>query len=440
MLTFRTEGPAFNQMLDRIESIDGADLRLKVPAYSDFGAPEFARRYARLRALMELDQIDAVLLTQEENVRYFAGYLSVLWTSKFRPFVALLPWAIRLEPAMVVSHQEVGNVRETSWVPRPIGFPPQEPPIPYVARAVEERGLAHGRIGLELGFGQRLGMNQQQLNDLVTLLPNVEFIDVTPLTQAVRMLKTQSEIERLARASAITEEGVRAGWEKLREGQTERDVVRAMAARMYELGAEFGTKPSFVGILAGDRWPLANAVASEYRVKKGDLILVDGGATFKGYVCDLIRQACLGPLTTVQAEWFDAVIEATRVAVETIRPGVPSHRVYEAALEYLAGRGLAQGNRMNIVGHGIGMDIHELPWLGEAGRVYSSDTTLREGMVLSIEPGFVRWSEDGPPGHFIVEDVVAVTPSGARVLTDHLSNEVWCTGSSVTESMSEAAL
>jgi Xaa-Pro aminopeptidase len=439
MLTFRTEAPAFNQMLDRIESIDGADIQLKVPTYADFGAPEFARRYARLRMLMELDQIDAVLLTQEENVRYFTGYLSVLWTSKFRPFVALLPKDIGLESAVVVSHQELGNVKETSWVPRPIGFPPQDPPMPFVARAVEERGLAHGRIGLELGFGQRLGMNQQQLNELVTLLPQVEFVDATPFTQAVRMLKSQSEIERLERASAITEAGVRAGWEELREGQTERDIVRIMAARMYELGAEFGTKPSFVGILAGDRWRLANAVASDYRVKKGDLVLVDGGATFRGYVCDFIRQASLGPLTRAQVDWFDRVIEATRVAVGAIRPGVAAHRVYEAALEYLADRGLAQGNRMNIIGHGIGMDIHELPWLGEAGRVYSSDTTLREGMVLSIEPGVVRWSEDGPPGHFIVEDVVAVTPSGARVLTDQLSNEVWCTGSSVTESMSEAA-
>jgi Xaa-Pro aminopeptidase len=440
MLTFSTGSPHFNAMLDRIEPIDGTGLTLKVPTYADFSGTEFAQRYARLRALMESEDIDAALLTQEENVRYFTGYLSVLWTSKFRPFVALLPRDVRLEAALVVSRQEVGNVEATSWVPSPVGFPPQEPPIPYVVRELKERGLNAARIGLELGFGQRLGMNQQQLNELVTLLPEVEFVDITPLAQTVRMLKTQNEIDYLERASTITEEGVRAAWEELREGQSERDIVRTMAARMYQLGAEFGTKPSFVGILAGERWRLANAVASDYRVKQGDLVLVDGGATFKGYVCDFIRQACIGTLTSAQAEWFDAVIEATQVAIDSIRPGVPANRVYEAALEYLADRRLAEGNRMNIIGHGIGMDIHELPWLGEKGQVYSSETTLRPGMVLSVEPGIVAWNGEGPAGHFIVEDVVAITDSGTRVLTSHLSNRVWSAPAQMAQSASKAAL
>jgi Xaa-Pro aminopeptidase len=141
-------------------------------------------------------------------------------------------------------------------------------------------------------------------------------------------------------------------------------------------------------------------------------------------------------LTDAQASWFDAVIEATRVAVNAVRPGVPAHRVYEAALDVLRERGLADGNRMNIIGHGIGMDIHELPWIGEADRVYSSDTTIREGMALCIEPGVTAWNEKGPPGHFIVEDVIAVTSDGARVLTNSLSNEVWCSQAAVTAPVS----
>jgi Xaa-Pro aminopeptidase len=239
------------------------------------------------------------------------------------------------------------------------------------------------------------------------------------------MLKSDDELDRLTRASAISEAGVRAGWEALREGQTEREIVRNMAVRMYEAGAEVGTKPTFLGILAGDRWRMANAVASDYRIKLGDLILIDGGATYRGYTCDFIRQASVGPLTEPQRRWFDAVIEANRAAVEAVRPGVPAHRIYEAALDVFRERGLAEGNRMNIVGHGVGMDVHELPWIGEADRVYSSDTTIREGMALCIEPGATAWNSDGPPGHFIVEDVIAVTSNGARVLTNSLSKEVW---------------
>lgn len=426
MLRFRTEAPAFNKMLDVIERIDGHELRLRVPPYAEFSAEEFARRYERLRALMDLEDISAALLTQEENVRYFTGYLTVLWGSKFRPLVAIVPRDPAIPACLVVSRQEVENARETSWVPAVAPFPPQEPPVSFIVRELAERGVDKGRIGIELGFGQRLGMNQQQLDELVGGLPRAELVDVTPLAQTVRMLKSAEELERLARASAISEAGVRAGWEALCEGQTEREIVRNMAVRMYEAGAEVGTKPTFLGILAGDRWRMANAVPSDYRIKRGDLVLIDGGATYRGYVCDFIRQASLGALTDTQARWFDAVIEATRVAVNAVRPGVPAHRVYEAALDVLRERGLADGNRMNIIGHGIGMDIHELPWIGESDRVYSSDTTIREGMALCIEPGVTAWNDDGPSGHFIVEDVIAVTSTGAKVLTNSLSNEVWC--------------
>ena len=413
-------------MLDVIERVDGRDLKLRVPPYAEFDAEEFARRCARLRALMELEGIDAALLTQEENVRYFTGYLTVLWGSKFRPLVAIIPRDPKIEACLVVSHQEVENGRETSWVPATVPFPAQEPPIPFIVRELAGRGLDKGRIGMELGFGQRLGMNQQQLHDLQKQLPKANLVDVTPLAQTVRMLKSSEEIDRLARASAISEAGVRAGWEALREGQTERAIVTNMAVRMYEAGAEVGTKPTFLGILAGDRWRMANAVPSNYRIKPGDLILIDGGATYRGYTCDFIRQASVGPLTDAQARWFDAVIDATRAAVEAVRPGVPAHRVYETALEVLRERGVVEGSRMNIIGHGIGMDIHELPWIGEADSVYTSDITIREGMTLCIEPGVKAWNEDGPSGHFIVEDVIAVGPRGAKLLTGSLSREVWC--------------
>jgi Xaa-Pro dipeptidase len=424
MTGFSAGNPNFNQMLDRIEKVEGGDLDLRTPDYADFPGREFGRRYSRLRILMEDQGIDLALLSQEENVRYFTGYLTVLWVSRFRPLVGLLPRDPGLGAGVVVSHQEMGNALATSWVPRPVSFPAQEPPIPFIVREIRERSLDRSRIGIELGFGQRLGMNLEQWRELVTSLPEATFLDITPLTQAVRMLKSPMEIERIRRACAISEGGVRAGWEAVHEGTSEREIVQIMSARMAELGAEVGSKPSFFGVLAGERWQLANAVASEYRVKAGDLILVDGGGTYRGYTCDFIRQACVGRCDLAQRRWFDAVIGANQAAVAAVRPGVTAEGVYAAALQYLSERGMADGNRMNIIGHGIGMDVHELPWLGEQNLVYSSETTLRSGMTLCIEPGVVSPSGD-PPGQFIVEDVILVTTDGARVLTDTLGKQVW---------------
>lgn len=429
MIRFQSGAPDFNSYLDEIEAVTEGDLSLprrSIP-YADFPLAEYERRYARLVALMRREGMDGVLVTQEENVRYFTGYLSVLWISKFRPYVGILPADTARPAGLVLPTQERANAEATSWIESPTIYPAQEPPIPYLVDALRQRHLDRGRIGLELGFGQRLGMNQEQFSALTQALPEVEFVDATPIMQAVRMLKSPEEIERLARAAAISEAGVRAGWEALRPGITERELLAVMGGKMYAEGAEVGTKPSFYGILAGDRWELANAVASDYAVKAGDLILVDGGATYRGYTADFIRQACLGRPTPQQQEWFDIAVAANTATIAALRPGVPAYEVYAAALDALGRYDIARFNRMNIVGHGIGMDIHEVPWIGQQDTVYTANTRIRAGMVVCIEPGVSAPPEnpDTPDGHFIVEDIVAVTAEGPRVLTRTLPKTLW---------------
>jgi Xaa-Pro aminopeptidase len=427
MITYTSEPFDFDAALDLIEPIgaDALGMELATPPYADFPGEEFARRYARLRALMERDGIDAVLPTQEENVRYFTGYLSILWMSRFRPVVGMLPADLSVPAGLAVSGQERGNVEISSWVPDFFAFPPQEPPIAAIAGELRRRGLDRGRLGIELGFGQRLGMNQEQLNELVALLPDAEFVDATPLMETVRMLKSPEEIRRLTRAAHISLAGIEAGWQDLRPGMTERDVVGAMASAMFAGGAEVGPKGVQLGIMAGERWRLSNSVPSGYVLQAGDLVLVDGGASYRGYVCDLIRQAKLGPLSADQQRWFAAAQESLDGAVAAIAPGVRAHEVYDAALAVLEDHGLAAHNRMNIVGHGIGADIHELPWIGERDKVYSAGTRLREGMVLSIEPGLLPPAGSDVVGHFILEEVVAVTDSGTQLLTSGLPKDVW---------------
>jgi Xaa-Pro aminopeptidase len=427
MITLRSEPYDFDTALDLIEGVEAGALGIELTTgeYADFAGEEFARRYARLRVLMEHEGIDAVLPTQEENVRYFTGYLSILWMSRFRPVVGILPADVSVPAGLAVSGQERGNVEISSWVPDFIAFPPQEPPIARIVAELRKRGLDRGRLGIELGFGQRIGMNQEQLDELVSLLPDAEIVDATPLMETVRMLKSAEEIHRLERAAAISLTGIEQGWKGLRAGMTERDVVESMASAMFAEGAEVGAKGVQLGIMAGDRWRLSNAVPSSYVLKDGDLILVDGGASYRGYVCDLIRQAKMGPLSGEQERWFSAALAALDGAVAAIKPGVRAHDVYDAALAVLDEHGLAEFNRMNIIGHGIGADIHELPWIGERDNVYSSSTRLREGMVLSIEPGLMPPVDSPVVGHFILEEVVVVTETGTRLLTNGLPKDVW---------------
>lgn len=428
MITYSTAAPNFNELLDIVEGTDPTkvDFNARTASYADFPLDEYRLRYSRLCDLMQHAGMDAILVTQEENVRYFTGYTTVLWISKFRPYVGILPADPKVPAGLAVPTQERGNAESTAWVPEATVYHAQESPIGYIVAALEERGLTKGRIGIELGFGQRLGMNQEQLHTLVEALPDVEFVDATPLCQAVRMIKSGAEIERLAKAAEISTAGVESGWRALRPGVSERELLAVMATSMFEHGAEVGTKPAFFGILSGPRWGYANSAASDYAVQSGDFVLVDGGATYRGYVCDFIRLACVGTPTEQQRDWAAAAIEANDAALEAVRPGVPAHVPLDAATTVFAERGLSAYTRLNIVGHGIGMDVHEVPWLGAADRVYTSETRLREGMVLCVEPGIAPDPDGkGPRGNFIVEEVVAVERAGCRVLTSGLSKQVW---------------
>jgi Xaa-Pro aminopeptidase len=271
-------------------------------------------------------------------------------------------------------------------------------------------------------------MSIHQYDELRASVPPGSLVDATPIIQAIRMVKSHAEIERLRKACEISQIGTRAGWEALRPGITEKELAAVISSAMFAAGAEVGTHPSFFGVGSGtERYKLgANALASDYALQKGDIVIVDGGAVYGGYVTDYIRQASIGPPTAEQQKFFDIAREANDYAIEAIRPGASCADIYEAAMSIFDRREVRQFSHHNIIGHGLGMDVHEVPWVGERGTVYTSGTVLEPGMVLCIEPVFARANDpDRRKGTWIQEDVVAVTATGHEVLTGDLSKELW---------------
>jgi Xaa-Pro aminopeptidase len=421
--------PNFDPLLEIMRAVDVSHFEVasKEAKYADFPLAEYVRRYARACRLMEKEGLDALLVTQDLNVRYFSGYKSILWSSRFRPYLTLLPRDPSLGPTLILPGQETGNGLHTSWVADLAIYPDQENPTPTIAEAVKAKGLDRVRIGMELGFGQRLGLHIEGFEELKRALAPAEIVNGTTVTQAVRMLKSSAEVEKIRRACEISQAGVRAGWEELRPGISEKELVRVMGATMFAEGAELGTQPTFLCLAGGpERYRMANALASDYCVAEGDIVFIDGGAVYDGYATDFIRQACLGEPRDDQRRWFEVAIEANNACIEAIRPGVTGSDVYEAGMAVFEREGLLEFSVVNIVGHGTGMEIHELPWLGERDTVFTSGTTLQPGMVVCIEP--VIAGMDGPDwraGCFIVEEKVLVTETGSEVLTTDLPKDLW---------------
>lgn len=419
----------FNAMLRTMRGASAAPLEVGADTapHAEFPVAEYADRYARAIRLMEDAGLDALLLTHELNVRYFSGYLTILWESRFRSLMLLLPRDPALGPTLIVPGQETGNAVGTSWVPDRVIYPDQENPVPFVIGALRDKGLSTGCLGMELGFGQRLGMTQDDFAALRVGLPDAEIASATEVLQTVRMIKSPAEVERVRRACEISQEAVREGFGVLHEGMTEKELAAVLGAAMYRGGAELGSRPTFLTVSSYPGRPkMVNSLASDYAIGRGEMVMLDGGATYGGYATDFIRQACLGAPSDDQRRWFDICIEANDACIAAVTPGASGADVYEAGLAVFERHGLAKYNLINIVGHSTGMEVHELPWLGERDVVYSSETRLEPGMVLCVEP--VIAGMDGPDWHagiFIVEDKLLVTENGCEVLTDSLSKDLW---------------
>jgi Xaa-Pro aminopeptidase len=250
-------------------------------------------------------------------------------------------------------------------------------------------------------------------------------VDSAVLLRKLRGVKSEREIAMLRRACEISCVGVEAGWRSLREGMTEKELTAVMVSTMIREGAE--PMKTFLCMNAGpQRYQIVNSPPSDYRLKRGDFVMIDGGAAYNGYVTDFIRQACLGKPTDQQREWFDIAKAANDTAIATVRPGVRCADVYEAAQQVFRQAGLEKYGVINIIGHSCGTEVHELPYVGERERVETSDTVIEKGMVFCIEPIIAgmdspRWEA----GIFIQEDMVAVTETGCDVLTNRLSKDLW---------------
>lgn len=396
---------------------------MKHPLFAEFPLEEYALRVSRARALMEAADMDAVLLTQMENVRYLAGYLSLLWISKFRPLLALLPRDPSVAPTLILPGQEYGNAK-TSWIEEIAFYRDQEDPIGTVVNVLHKKGFKGKKVGIELGYGSRLGMAQVQWEALSRAFEGT-FVDSAVLLRNLRGIKSAREIAMLRRACEISCIGVEAGWRSLHEGMSEKELAAVMIATMIQEGAE--PMKTFLCVNAGpQRYQIVNSPPSEYRLQRGDLVMIDGGAAYNGYVTDFIRQACLGKPTPQQQEWFDIAKAANDTAIATIRPGVRCAEVYEAAQRVFRDAGLEGYGVINIIGHSCGTEVHELPYVGERDRVETSETVIEQGMVFCIEPIIAgmdspRWEA----GIFIQEDMVAVTEMGCEVLTNRLSKDLW---------------
>ncbi len=384
------------------------------PEYSPFPVSEYEGRVTKARHLMEESGIDALMLTSKENVVYFAGIQTIGWDSKHRPLIVIVPRDPSSAVHMVLAESLFYVARESSWVDelRPWGGwmeGASDDPIAGAFQVLQDLGLAAGTLGLELGYGQRMGMSQEDYSTLVEGLPEAKLMDGSELIWELRMIKSPLEIEALRKACAATTSAFEKGFSALRPGMREKELAGIMFAEMARHTDE---RPGFMMVRSGPRkYRMANVLAFDKPMRAGELVVVDSGAVYKDYWADFMRMSSIGEPTKEQRRFFDATLESQQAGVDKLAPGVTAHDIFSACNDVLVAHGLADYVTFERLGHGVGLDMHEPPSMARG-----SELVVQPGMVLTVEPVF--WDRpDGKVGNFALEDVVVVTEEGHEVLS-----------------------
>lgn len=391
-------------------------FRMRAPEFAHFPTSEYADRVSRARKAMDNRYLDGLLVTAKENVIYFSGLRTISWISKHRAIAVLVPRDAD-QPVVSIIPENLYDVQDaSSWVEevRPWGGWRRKDAIPdpvvVIANACKEAGLGAGRIGLEIGVGQRMAMTRSEVDQLQTLLPGASFEDGASALWDARTIKSPAEQDALRFACAATDKAFSRAFQELRPGITEKELAGII---MSELVLETHEKPGFVMIRSGQaKYGMVNVEPFERVIEPGDIVVIDIGANYKDYWSDFMRMACIGEPSSDQMRFFDAELASQLAGVDALRPGVPLGAVFDACFDTLIDHGLAEHvPGMERVGHGIGLDVHEPPSIARGAK-----EVAEPGMVVAVEPIF--WDlPDHKIGNFAIEDNILVTEDGIEILS-----------------------
>ena len=368
--------------------------------WSAFSKADIEQRWARARAAMAEQELDALLVTGEENFQYFTGSTGTLGYhySCTRPAVLVFPR--EGEPAAVAGEMLTHSLEMTTPLRDLRGYVAIERfPYAMVIEAIGDLVGNSARIGAELGHEQRMGMPVGDYLAVVQALPQARFVDAGDLIVRLRMVKTPEEVACMREAAAITGRARQRLFREIVPGMTERDAVRRMRQLILEEG---GDRTSFVHLIAGS--PGSHSQHHLDRpLEKGNVFYLDAGAYVRFHTIDYARIATLGPASERAKHGHEVLLEANARMIDALRPGVRCSELHEIATRVItsAGYELVPTGRM---GHGQGICFTEPPSISP-----DDHTVLEEGMVISTEPEVAV--------DMLWEDVHVITADGSDQLT-----------------------
>jgi Xaa-Pro dipeptidase len=318
-----------------------------------------------------------------------------------RPVVLL--FAKGQDPAIVLPELELQKVASLPYELQVFPYP--ENPAEWDSafrKAVQALGLDGKRVGVEPRQLRLL-----EFRYVKTGAPEADYPDASEALSALRLRKDRTEVEAMRRAVKIAQAALEATIPLIKIGMTEKELSSELVVQLLKQGSE--PEMPFAPIVSGG--PNAanpHASPSERKLQAGDLLVVDWGATYEGYISDLTRTFAVGEVDDEYKKIHKIVQDANAAGRAAGRPGVPCANVDKAARDVIEKAGYGE-YFTHRTGHGIGMEGHEEPYMrGDNMQL------LEPGMAFTVEPGIYLPNRNGVR----IEDNVVITETGADVLSD----------------------
>lgn len=373
-------------------------MRGDVPPIS---VDERLRRIARAQKLMQEKGIDALYLDCSSSMTYFTG---LKYRRTERMHSAVLPAKgeiVHVSPAFEVEKLKTmltfgGQIHV---------WEEDENPTEVVTETVKSLGYPRGTIAVDEATPFFTFDGLRKAGNSYT------FVNAIDITAGCRMIKSEQEIALMQTAKNITLVAHKAAARILREGITTTEVQKFIAEAHRKLGSEGDV--GFNGVLFGEATAYPHGVPYPQTLKDGDMVLIDTGAPIDGYMSDITRSYVFGEPTDRQRTVWNLEKAAQAAGFAAAKPGNKCEDIDIAARGVIAaggfGPGYATPGLPHRTGHGIGLDVHEWPYLVKGDR-----TILQPGMTFSNEPTICIYGEFG----IRLEDHMVITESGARWFTE----------------------
>ena len=361
---------------------------------------ERRERQEKARRLMTETGLDAIVLMEGTSLRYFSG---IRWWGGERMFALVLPAkgkSFYVCPAFEEgrAREQISNAPDGAQADVRV-WQEDESPYQRVAQGMKDLGISTGKLGIEESIKFLF------VDGLAKATPQTSLVSATPVTAGCRTIKSAHEIALMRLAAEATLSAYQAAHEAAKEGMTQQQLEELVNKAHAQLGFS-----GYVDVQVGEFSAFPHGSVTPQVVHDGTIVLMDGGCTAEGYWSDITRTFVLGKASDKMKQVFDIVHHAQSAALAAARPGVECGSIDAAARKVVTDGGYGPDYKYftHRLGHGLGMDGHEWPYL-----VRGNPTKLQANVTTSNEPGIYIRGEFGVR----LEDDMHVTENGAELFT-----------------------